>query len=574
MKYNYDIDESGSLIKSETGYKPTPKGGISQYSDKQTMESKYPKGASKSPSEYTHTKLDPEKDEVNIKTYKYKKRGAKPVVERGETIHPIYVDGKENKDLPKKSISNTCDDIMKAYTRDAFKYDEKKDSGTSQYEGKKTVHVPKGRRSLGVDTSFDPEKGEITQRKWNKKGMNTVSEKRMPTHVKDDRTGELKENKELKRSSVYSSDDVTVARLLKSYSPEDVEKMLDMLKGQAASIYTTPGALSSKTSGGYEGVKLMGELDKRTKGKKQPEVKVTKQYPSTSPSTKPEAYGFGGATKSISDSCDEILSKEKRISHDSNSKFTYDTDKHIGEGIYQYSDKDDSDGGKAHTYTNRATPTSKKTTYNKKYDYDPKRQEISSYHTEKPGAKKVIDTTKEYEKELKNASISDICDDLMQKAKGTKPKERSLLEGPYAEEAHKRYEARKPAIEAHAAKTKANIEATGRAVQHFRSKADEGFGEQESEEKSYSLEFNKSILERMGLEKGRKSAWESKGQKEDSDIRVAHSSDSSAGNLNPHTESRMQGIRERGEHDNLKRMAASKDPSDVKYAKKKGYSLD
>lgn len=498
MKFNYDIDDSGNLVKSGDsiiGTKDISSGKtkkkITQYNSGESMETHGPAD------KFVHTNFDPNKGEVNIQTAKWNKK--KETYDRGETAYPTHTMKESNKALPKKS---------------------------------------------------------------------------------------------------FSSDDITVARLLKGKSPEEAQEILESLGIVKAisSAYTTSGALSSKRSGGPEGVKLLGEIDKHKTGK--PSDLDPDKKPTTGVSGKPSSGSAvyspkelinrkvnpkgleglkrlsGSTIKSVSDTCDEILSKEKRVSYDSNSKFTYDTEKEVGEGSYQYSDKDNSDGGKAHTHTNRATPTSKGTTHSKKYDYDPKRQEVSSYHTNKPGAKKVIDTTKEYEEDLKNASISDICDDIMEKAKGTKPKDRSLLEGPYAEEAHKRYEARKPAVEAHAAKTKSNLEATGRAVAHFRSKADEGFGEQESEEKSYSLDFNKSILEKMGLEKGRKSAWESKGQKEDTDVRVPHSSDSSAGNLNPHTESRMQGIRERGEHDNLKRMASSKDPSDIAYAKKKGYSLD
>lgn len=74
----------------------------------------------------------------------------------------------------------------------------------------------------------------------------------------------------------------------------------ELLEKAISSLYTTPGALSSKRSGGYEGVKVMKELDKRIKGKKEPKVEVTKQYPPTSPVRDKEAYGMGGAEKSYS----------------------------------------------------------------------------------------------------------------------------------------------------------------------------------------------------------------------------------------------------------------------------------
>lgn len=61
-----------------------------------------------------------------------------------------------------------------------------------------------------------------------------------------------------------SLDDECVDFLVKTMGQDKAEEFLKA--GTAASIYTTPGALSAKRSGGYEGVKLMGEIDKHKAG--------------------------------------------------------------------------------------------------------------------------------------------------------------------------------------------------------------------------------------------------------------------------------------------------------------------
>jgi hypothetical protein len=352
-----------------------------------------------------------------------------------------------------------------------------------------------------------------------------------------------------------------------------------------------------------------------------------------------------------------LIEKNKVVEyhHDIGEKFTYDPKTEKGEASFQH------DISKPETHT--MTSGEKKS---KLYKYDPKKQEmkiseLGGTHkpTKKKGSQKTIPTTAEHEKELKEASMNTYSIDELTVARLFKDKSAEETEevlkaiediDKFITQAQHKYERRKPAREAYQKKTKEALEATKRAEQHFRSKAEEGFGETESSEKSidsicdnimkkaisslyttpgalasktsggaagvsvmkeidkktkgkkmpevkvtkqypatspkthpeaygmggaeksYSLDFNKSILERMGLEKGRKAAWELKepikGEEEETAV-PGHLMGDPGSRI--HERKRIGEIHEEGAKRSRERMATSKDPADISYARKKGW---
>jgi len=506
MKYNYNISASGILVKSESfntvehERDVKDKSGTIKRINAQDKQGNY----SRTTYSYMRNKKkgvpDNPQDRIGItqKEYRYSPEKQEMEVEHtgtsGSGKHGVKTTMPTTSKY-EKELKNASQEVDLEKSEDTVTGHKRADKDTfiTQHKDGATVHAKSGSGKKPykdtklytryTHTTHDPETGNV-------KVQSDRGSAEYPTHVtlRDYDTGKETQvaNAALPKKS-FSSDDVTVARLLKDKSPEEAQILLDtlgLLDKAISSVYSTSGALSSKRSGGHEGVKLMGEIDKH-KRKEPSELDPGHKTPV---SVKPA---------SLAPSNEELTSRK----------------------------------------------------------VNPKGLEA---------LKRMSGSTVK--------SIMDLCDDILNKAKGTQPKDRSLLEGPYGAEAQARYDKKKPAIEAHAKKNKENIASAGRAVEHFRSKADEGFGDEgESEEKSLSLDFNKSILERMGLAKGRKSAWESKASKGDSDVRVPHSSDSSAGNLNPETEEKIQGIRDAGGEKNKKRMMASTDPSDVAYAKKQGW---
>lgn len=91
-------------------------------------------------------------------------------------------------------------------------------------------------------------------------------------------------------------------------------------------------------------------------------------------------------------------------------------------------------------------------------------------------------------------------------------------------------------------------------------------------EKSYSMDFSKAIMERLGLEKGRKASWqkETKASDEDKEAMEPGRLMGDPGSRE-HERKRVAGIHASGREENFKRMAASGDKSDRAYAKKYGY---
>jgi hypothetical protein len=99
---------------------------------------------------------------------------------------------------------------------------------------------------------------------------------------------------------------------------------------------------------------------------------------------------------------------------------------------------------------------------------------------------------------------------------------------------------------------------------------------EEAESKSLEYFDLEKALDSI-LEKGRRPKWDKKivsEKTDDDDVGDAQGMRLVGDRSREYMDSRIKQIRNVGEHDNLKRMAASKDPDDRKYAKKYGYSLD
>lgn len=323
----------------------------------------------------------------------------------------------------------------------------------------------------------------------------------------------------------YSADDVCVAQLLKGRA--NAQEILDLLKAGPASIYTTPGALSAKRSGGYQGVKMMNELDKLKAGKPSeldpkkeekpkpmtPAVKSegesdlekakkgTQTEERAEFATDPEKEKEEHGEKSYSlDFCKSILGKmgldKSKTRNESGEEFQDGSEDTIGaEGHAAPARAIAHEGGGTGpdhpgTKTKKASQEagdlekSDNLSDNKPEEFKDKIEEDDTIPSEGKEAKKSF-TYDEINAALllKSSPFAQEILDSLIKAEGDRGPEaaREYKFGQW----HKRAEAR-------GAKMRAGIEATKRAVQHFKNKAD--LDEEESgAEKATTSDLHKSI---------------------------------------------------------------------------------
>jgi hypothetical protein len=288
----------------------------------------------------------------------------------------------------------------------------------------------------------------------------------------------------------YSADEVCVAQLLKGRA--NAQEMLDLLKAGPASIYTTPGALSSKTSGGYQGVKTMHELDKFKEGK-----------PSElDPKKEKEEHG----EKSYSlDFCKSILGKmgldKSKTRNESGEEFQDGSEDTIGaEGHAPPARAIAHEGGGTGpdhpgTKTKKASQEagdlekSDNLSDNKPEEFEEEIEEDDTIPSEGKEAKKSFTYDETIVALLLKSSpfAQEILDSII-KAEG------EARDAAAAQE--HRYSAWKKRSDARADKWKTGIAATKRAVQHFKNKADLDENEAGAEKSENASDLEKSSYTR------------------------------------------------------------------------------
>jgi len=202
-----------------------------------------------------------------------------------------------------------------------------------------------------------------------------------------------------------TADEEILNHLFKTMGSDRIE---EILKAEAASIYTTPGALSAKRSGGYEGVKMMNELDKFKR--KEPSMLDPKKEEPVSSKKSEESdleKGKGGSEERAEWAKDP--EKEKR-EHMSEKSYSLDFSKSILEAMGlekgATSVSKEAGGGKATQINYGTKPTTRfkhpKAKSDKKYIHNPAKGTVK---VEKEG-EKTREIGVSEEAKLKNASMS------------------------------------------------------------------------------------------------------------------------------------------------------------------------